>query len=120
MTTTDIHVRIDVEIKEQAEQVLKELGLTVSDLVNMTMRKTIKEGGIPFETRLTKSAQSLPENMNVNSKAGLEELLSQSIENDTDIRYSIDDVKMHIKEREKEFKKSRKARASIIREVSTV
>ncbi|MBR2741864.1 type II toxin-antitoxin system RelB/DinJ family antitoxin [Candidatus Saccharibacteria bacterium] len=120
MATTDIHIRIDTEVKEQAEQVLKELGLTISDLVNMTMRKTIKEGGVPFEAKLAKAERSLPENMNIQTKAELEKLLNESIENDTGIRYSIDDVKTHIKEREKEFKESRKIRAAMIQEVSTL
>ena len=47
-----IYVRIDSKTKQQAEAILKELGLTPSSLINMLYRKVILTGGVPFDIRL--------------------------------------------------------------------
>ena len=40
------------EIKESAEIVLSQLGLTMSAAVNIFLRQVIRENGIPFELKL--------------------------------------------------------------------
>ena len=116
MAITDIHVRVDENVKNETENILKELGLTISDLVNITMRKTIRERGIPFDTRLSTMRDSLPENMTVDSIDDIKRMVNDSVENDTGIRYSIEDAKRHILNREKEFKQNRKEKILLARE----
>ncbi len=116
MATTDMHVRVDEDVKNETERILKELGLTISDLVNITMRRTIRERGIPFEAKLSIAGENLPENMKVDSIEDLKRLIDESIEGDTGIRYSMDEVRGHILAREKEFKRLRKEKASLVRE----
>ncbi len=45
-------VRVDKEVKEQAEEILKELGLNVSTAVNAFLKAIVRERGIPFPLKL--------------------------------------------------------------------
>ena len=47
--TAFIRARVDEDIKQQAATVLAEMGLTVSDLMRMTLTKVAKEKAFPFE-----------------------------------------------------------------------
>lgn len=57
-------VRIDPEIKEQASAVFASLGLTLSAAVNVFLRASIREGGLPFE--LKNSSVPKPGNASLN------------------------------------------------------
>lgn len=48
-TTT---IRIDPEVKEQANEVFEELGLSLSAAVNVFLKAVIREGGMPFDMRV--------------------------------------------------------------------
>ena len=52
MSTTNLNIRIDKSIKNQAEEIFNELGLNMTTAVNMFLRTTIREHGIPFELKL--------------------------------------------------------------------
>lgn len=52
MATTNLNIRTDKDIKDQAEQIFNELGLSMTTAVNMFLRATIREHGIPFELKL--------------------------------------------------------------------
>lgn len=52
MTTTNLNIRTDKMIKEQAEEIFNELGLNMTTAINMFLRTTIREHGIPFELKL--------------------------------------------------------------------
>lgn len=52
MATTNLNIRTDKDIKDQAEQIFNELGLSMTTAVNMFLRTTIREHGIPFELKL--------------------------------------------------------------------
>ena len=47
-TTTNLNIRTDKDVKEQAEQIFNELGLNMTSAVNVFLRTTIRENGIPF------------------------------------------------------------------------
>ncbi|MBU0712704.1 type II toxin-antitoxin system RelB/DinJ family antitoxin [bacterium] len=47
-----INVRVARKVKTNAEQVLSELGLTMSEAVNIYLRQIALRGGIPFDLRL--------------------------------------------------------------------
>ena len=48
MATTNLNIRIDKDIKDQAEEIFNELGLNMTTAVNMFLRTAIREQGIPF------------------------------------------------------------------------
>ena len=52
MATTNLNIRIDKDIKDQAEEIFNELGLNMTTAVNMFLRAAIREQGIPFELKL--------------------------------------------------------------------
>lgn len=48
MTTTSVSIRMDSQVKEEAEKLFSELGLNMSTAFNIFVRQSIREGGIPF------------------------------------------------------------------------
>ena len=47
--TTNLNIRIDKELKEQAEVFFNELGLNMSSAFNIFVRQSLRQGKIPFE-----------------------------------------------------------------------
>ena len=52
MATTNLNIRTDKDIKEQADRIFSELGLNMTTAINMFLRTTIRENGIPFALKL--------------------------------------------------------------------
>ena len=52
MAATNLNIRTDKEIKEEAEQIFSELGLNMTTAVNMLLRTVVRERGIPFSLKL--------------------------------------------------------------------
>lgn len=52
MTTTNLNIRTEKAIKEQAEEIFNELGLNMTTAINIFLRTAIRERGIPFELKL--------------------------------------------------------------------
>ncbi|MBW9212913.1 MULTISPECIES: type II toxin-antitoxin system RelB/DinJ family antitoxin [Terrabacteria group] len=52
MATTNLNIRIDKEVKDQAEVIFSELGLNMTTAINIFLRATIRENGIPFNLKL--------------------------------------------------------------------
>lgn len=52
MASTNLNVRTDSEVKEAAERIFEELGMNMTTAVNIFLRQTIRENGIPFELKL--------------------------------------------------------------------
>lgn len=74
MASTNISIRIDSELKEQAEAILNQLGLTLTGSVNMFLRQIVRDKAIPLSLSLG-SEQSLYAdllNAKVNRKRGVQ------------------------------------------------
>ena len=52
MAAANLNIRTDSEVKIAAEKIFDELGLTMSSAVNIFLRQTIRENGIPFALKL--------------------------------------------------------------------
>lgn len=50
--TATVHVRIDGTLKERAETILAELGLTSADAVKLLYKQIELNGGLPFDVKL--------------------------------------------------------------------
>lgn len=59
--TSAINVQVDAKDKEEATNILKDLGLNMSTLINMTIKQVIKRGGLPFEVVNPKPSKELLE-----------------------------------------------------------
>ncbi|MCI8993071.1 MAG: type II toxin-antitoxin system RelB/DinJ family antitoxin [Eubacterium sp.] len=51
MPTTNINVRVDSDLKQEAETLFSDLGLNMSAAINMFLRSAINHNGIPFEVK---------------------------------------------------------------------
>lgn len=84
MATTNLNIRTDKAIKDQAEIIFNELGLNMTTAINIFLKAVIRDQGIPFELKL-----KVPNDTTV---ASIEE--SKKMINDSSPRYScIDELK---------------------------
>ena len=51
-TTTNISIRMDADLKKQADVLFSELGMNLSTAFNIFVRQSLREGGIPFDITL--------------------------------------------------------------------
>ena len=52
METTNLNIRTDREVKLEAEKIFEELGLSMTTAINIFLRQTIRENGMPFALNL--------------------------------------------------------------------
>ena len=52
METTNLNIRTDREVKLEAEKIFEELGLSMTTAINIFLRQTIRENGMPFTLKL--------------------------------------------------------------------
>lgn len=50
--TTNISIRMDAELKSQADELFAELGMNISTAFNIFVRQSLREGGLPFDVTL--------------------------------------------------------------------
>lgn len=50
--TTNLNIRIDRRVKEQADFLFNEFGLNMTTAINMFLRTVIREQRIPFELKM--------------------------------------------------------------------
>lgn len=83
-----IHIRVNEEVKSNAEQTLSMLGLTISEAVNMLLCQINLTGGLPFQVTLP-----VPERLIVHSREDVAKRLHEA-EEDIENGYvsSADDV----------------------------
>lgn len=63
--TTNLNIRIDKELKEQAEAFFSELGLNMTTAFNIFLRQSLRQGGIPFDITLNTDGFYNPTNMKI-------------------------------------------------------
>lgn len=49
--TTNLNIRLDDDLKREAERLFTELGLNMTTAVTMFLKQAVSHGGIPFEIR---------------------------------------------------------------------
>lgn len=74
--TETLHIRVNESVKENAEETLAVLGITLSEAVNMFLCQVNLTGGIPFEVKLP-----APESVIIRSEEDLWKKL-QEVEED--------------------------------------
>ena len=75
--TANVFARVEPEIKEQAEQVLDQLGIPMSHAVGMFLRQVVMQRGIPFEMKLPPQAPTAFEDL---TKEARDAALAQGME----------------------------------------
>lgn len=57
--SANVNVRVEPDVKRQAEDILDKLGVSVSAFINMTYRQVIMKRGIPFSVELPSEIKTL-------------------------------------------------------------
>lgn len=52
MPTTTMNIRMDAEVKKEAQELFSEFGLDMTTAINLFLRQSIRERSIPFAVRL--------------------------------------------------------------------
>lgn len=55
MSKASMSIRLDSEVKEQAQQVFNSLGMDMTTAINIFLRQAIQYQGLPFDVRLDES-----------------------------------------------------------------
>lgn len=76
MASTNMNIRIDEEVKKKAEILFNELGINMTAAINVFLRQSIRENGIPFDVKL--------ESPNALTVAAIKE--SETLANNKDIK----------------------------------
>ena len=59
MSKTRMSIRLDSEVKEQAQQVFNNLGMDMTTAINIFLRQAIQYQGLPFDVRLDENRKLL-------------------------------------------------------------
>ena len=57
MANMNVTIRIDEDLKDEADELFEDLGLSFTTAVNIFVRQAVREGGMPFE--VTRNPRSL-------------------------------------------------------------
>ena len=86
--TTNISIRMDSQLKKEADTLFSELGMNISTAFNIFVRQSLREGGLPFEVSLSPTEKTLQ--ACVEAKAITED---QSIQGYTDVNELMTELK---------------------------
>ena len=59
MATTNLNIRIDENLKKQAEVLFADLGLNMSSAITVFLKSAVDYNGIPFEIKKTERTSSV-------------------------------------------------------------
>ena len=79
--TTTINVRIDEDVKREAEFLLNKLGMNISTAVNMLFRQMIMDEALPFQPKIRRKRLSLNEYLEEYHGQDIETILKKAEEN---------------------------------------
>ena len=97
--TTNINIRMDRDLKENAERLLSEFGMNMTTAFTIFLRQMVRQGKIPFEISLVSSNSSNSSNMQARKlfKKSFEDAQVQSVLNGTD-NMNLDEINAIINE----------------------
>ena len=85
--TTNVTIRMDADLKAQAEELFAELGMNLTTAFNVFVRQSLRQGGLPFEVKLEKpnketiaamlEAERIAKDPNVKHYSDVEEALRE-------------------------------------------
>ncbi|HFM9770370.1 TPA: type II toxin-antitoxin system RelB/DinJ family antitoxin [Streptococcus pneumoniae] len=81
MSKMSMSIRLDSEVKEQAQQVFSNLGMDMTTAINIFLRQAIQYQGLPFDVRLDENRKLLQVLMDLDQNRNM----SQSFESVSDL-----------------------------------
>lgn len=94
--TANVFARVEPDLKEQAEQVLNQLGIPMSNAVGMFLKQIVLQRGIPFEMKLPSYEEPIAyraltkEQFNAEIEKGMEDIKTGKV-------YSADEIEAEMK-----------------------
>ncbi len=82
-----LQIRVDEELKNKANAIYNELGIDLSTAVRMFLKKSVLEGGIPFDTKV--------DQLTLNAILAVDKMRTTS-ENNGNSEMSLDEIKEEI------------------------
>ena len=76
--TANVLARVEPEVKQQAEEIMQELGIPVSVVINMLYKQIILKKGIPFSLSLSNNITTLDEMDDASFNSVMEKGLMQA------------------------------------------
>ena len=58
MASSNLNIRVDENLKRQAEALFKDLGLSMSSAITVFLKAAVSHGGIPFEVKKSTCSDS--------------------------------------------------------------
>jgi len=77
METTNLNIRIERDLKAQADMILGKMGMSLSTAVNVFVRQVVQERAIPFRIHLS------DDDVLLKAKEALKDMQAQSLINGT-------------------------------------
>jgi addiction module RelB/DinJ family antitoxin len=65
-----INIRVDDELKREAEYIFEKIGLNISDGINIYLRKVVADKGIPFSLKISRTQQTGEEAAEIEASVG--------------------------------------------------
>ena len=59
MNTTNVSIRMDIDLKKQAEELFSDLGLNMTVAITMFIRQAVRNQGIPFKISRISNAETI-------------------------------------------------------------
>jgi DNA-damage-inducible protein J len=82
--TTNINIRMDKALKEQAESLLSELGMNMTTAFNIFLRQAVRQRKIPFEISLNRAEVAPNMEARKELREAFKSIQEDSIRNGTD------------------------------------
>jgi len=92
--TTNLSIRIDRELKEEADRVFNELGMNLTTAITVFVRHAVRQKKIPFEIALYPENESKGNSMK-SAIAATERIWQNSVRNGTD-KLTMEDIDAEI------------------------
>ena len=94
--TSNVFARVEPEVKEQAESILNQLGIPMSNEVGMFLRQVVIQRGIPFDIKLPANkpisvSELTKEQLNAEIAKGMEDIENGKV-------YSAEDITQQLEE----------------------
>jgi len=88
MQTQDVRVtiRVDRELKESAETLFDYLGLNMSNAINIFLRKSVEQKGIPFSVNVGSTEQQISSGFNGLSVSEVTTIFNNAVEQEIAVK----------------------------------
>ena len=75
MSTVNLNIRTDIEIKRQAEELFSEFGLNMTTAVNMFLRQVVRNQALPLELSLKPKSMGRNDGYYIHKGEGKKDLM---------------------------------------------